>query len=236
MAAAAKKCKRKYRHPWSPVLKKLQQTVTYWKWWLTEIRTKKWLGPQIASVLTTIDLSSPPTARPPEEVVQKEIRKAQKALRHAIRQAPALRLLFMEERTDAEAAAKHQDAVKILKRIVSAEASSSSLNILRRVFGKNKTSALSSIIVPGEEPETWDRIYDQNQITNILIERKQKSLGKHTAHSSPCLLSKAGQVTTALRYRRTRFFGANYLRTNLRHARTRNCATQIIIIISIYLF
>jgi hypothetical protein len=29
MAAAAKKCKRKYRHPWSPVLKKLQQTVTY---------------------------------------------------------------------------------------------------------------------------------------------------------------------------------------------------------------
>jgi hypothetical protein len=62
----------------------------------------------------------------------------------------------MEERTDAEAAAKHQDAVKILKRIISAEASSSSFNILRRVFGKNKTNALSSIIVPGEEPETWD--------------------------------------------------------------------------------
>jgi hypothetical protein len=187
LAAAAKKCKRKYRHPWSPVLKKLQQTVAYWKSWLTGIRTKKWLGPRRASILTTIDLSSPPTARPPEAVVQQEIRQAQKALRHAIKQAPALRLLFIEERADAEAAAKNQDAVKILKRIISAEASSSSFNILRRVFGKNKTSALSSIIVPGKEPETWDRIYDQNQITITLIERNQKHFGQ--AHGTPFTVS-----------------------------------------------
>jgi hypothetical protein len=43
MAAADKQCKQKRRHPWSPVLKKLQQTVHYWKPWLTELRTKKWL-------------------------------------------------------------------------------------------------------------------------------------------------------------------------------------------------
>jgi hypothetical protein len=55
MVAAAKKCKRKFRHAWSPVLKKLQQTVTYWKSWLTEIRTKKWLGLERASILTTTD-------------------------------------------------------------------------------------------------------------------------------------------------------------------------------------
>jgi hypothetical protein len=54
-----------------------------------------------------------------------------------------------------------------------AEASSRSFNTLRRVLGKIKTGALSSIMVPGDEPDTWDRIYDQIQSTDTMIERNQ---------------------------------------------------------------
>jgi hypothetical protein len=53
----------------------------------------------------------------------------------------------MEERADADVAAQNQDAAKILKPIISAEASSRSFNILRRVFGKKKSGALSSIMM-----------------------------------------------------------------------------------------
>ena len=110
--------------------------------------------------------------------MQKETRQAQKALRHAVRNAPELRQTFLEERANAEAIAHNRDATKILKRIINAEASSRSFNTLRRVLGKTKTGALSSIMVPGDEPDTWDRIYDQNQITDTIIERNQTHFGQ----------------------------------------------------------
>jgi hypothetical protein len=36
---------------------------------------------------------------------------------------------------------------------------------------------------PGEEPNTWDRIYDPNQITDTIIERNQIHFGQ--AHGTP---------------------------------------------------
>jgi hypothetical protein len=59
---------------------------------------------------------------------------ARTAVRHALRHAPTLCLTFLEDRATAEAASKSWDAHKILKRIISAGASSSSFNTLRRVF------------------------------------------------------------------------------------------------------
>jgi hypothetical protein len=41
---------------------------------------------------------------------------------------------------NAEAAAQNQDAAKILKRIINAEALGRSFSNLRRVFGKNKAA------------------------------------------------------------------------------------------------
>jgi hypothetical protein len=54
-------------------------------------------------------------------------------------------------------------------------------------------------MVPGEEPETYKRIYEPNYKTPI--ERNQK----YTAHRSPSLLSKTGWGITALRSRHTKF-------------------------------
>jgi hypothetical protein len=79
MTAAVQKCKSKHRHPCSPVLKKLQKTVYYWKSWLTEILTKKWLKSQRVRILNIIDLPSPPTECPTKAFVQTALRKAQKA-------------------------------------------------------------------------------------------------------------------------------------------------------------
>jgi hypothetical protein len=91
------------------------------------------------------------------------------------------------QRADADAAALNRDAAKILKRIVNAEISKSSFQNLRRVLGKIKSGALSSIMVPGDEPDTWERIYDQTQITAILIERNKKHFGQ--AHGTPFTVS-----------------------------------------------
>jgi hypothetical protein len=179
MAAAAKKCKCKHRHPWSPVLKKLQQTVDYWKSRMSEILTKKWLlTSQRAGILAIIDLPSPPTECPPKAFVQTALRKAQKALRVAVKKSPDIRRTILEDRADAEAAAHNRDSAKVLKRIVNAEASKSTFN---------KSGALSSIMVPGDEPDTWERIYDQTQITATLIERNKKHFGQ--AHGTPFTVS-----------------------------------------------
>jgi hypothetical protein len=69
------------------------------------------------------------------------------------------------------------ECYQIRNRVTSVEASSNSFNIPRRVLGKTKNGALSSIIVPG------GRIYDQGQITDVLIERNQKHFGQ--AHGTP---------------------------------------------------
>jgi hypothetical protein len=89
------------------------------------------------------------------------------------------------------------------------------LDSLRRVLGKNKTGALSSIMV--EEPK-HGKIFDQSQITDMLIERNKKHFAG-TARRSPSLLSKIGWGTTVHRSRRTRFSGMNFHQTNLRNAR-----------------
>jgi hypothetical protein len=107
MTAAVQKCKSKHRHPWSPILKKLQQTVYYWKSWLTEILTKKWLNSQRVRILKIIDLPSPPTECPAKASVQTALRKAQKALRAAVREAPEIRQTFLVQRADTEAAARN---------------------------------------------------------------------------------------------------------------------------------
>lgn len=154
---------------------------------MSEILTKKWLTSQRAGILAIIDLPSPPTECPPKAFVQTALRKAQKALRVAVKKAPDIRRTFLEDRADAEAAAHNRDSAKVLKRIVNAEASKSTFNNLRRFLSKTKSGALSSIMVPGDEPDTWERIYDQTQITATLIERNKKHFGQ--AHGTPFTVS-----------------------------------------------
>jgi hypothetical protein len=45
----------------------------------------------------------------------------------------------------------------------------------------------STSLVPGDEPDTWDRIFDQNQITETIIERNQNHFGQ--AHGTPFTVS-----------------------------------------------
>jgi hypothetical protein len=71
----------------------------------------------------------------------------QNSLRKAIKQAPDLRLMHLEEREAAESAAHNRDASKITQRIIRAEASSTNFNTLRRVLGKNqKCTGTGSLI------------------------------------------------------------------------------------------
>ena len=122
---------------------------------MSEILTKKWLTSQRAGILAIIDLPSPPTECPPKAFVQTALRKAQKALRVAVKKSPDIRRTILEDRADAEAAAHNRDSAKVLKGIVNAEASKSTFNNLRRFLGKTKSGALSSIMVPGDELDTW---------------------------------------------------------------------------------
>ena len=84
LAASAKACASKHRHLYSPILRKLQVTVRYWKYWLKEFRTKKWFGSQRNYIQNKIDLQSIPTICPPVAILQTNIRKAQNELKKAI--------------------------------------------------------------------------------------------------------------------------------------------------------
>jgi hypothetical protein len=112
--------------------------VTYWKSWLKESRTKTWLHRQRLKLIPIIDLPSIPTTCPPISVLQTKVRHAQNCLRKAIKQAPELRRMHLEERATAEAAANNTVASKIITRIIRAEASSNSFATLRRALGKKQ--------------------------------------------------------------------------------------------------
>jgi hypothetical protein len=56
-----------------------------------------------------------------------------------------------------------------LKRIIRAEEAKTSFNTLRHVLGKTKKGALSSIMVEGDESDTWNRIVDQTQINDRIV-------------------------------------------------------------------
>jgi hypothetical protein len=158
-------------------------TVQYWKSWLKEWRTKKMFHQLRLRLLPIIDLPSVPTTCPPTAVLQTNIRHAQKSLKKAVKQAPELRRMHLEERATAEAAANNSDASKIIQRIIRAEASSNSFKTLRRALGKRNGGSLSSIMIPGDEPDTWQHIFDPNKITELLIKRNKKHFGQ--AHGTP---------------------------------------------------
>jgi hypothetical protein len=167
----------------SPTLLKIQKTVQYWKSWLTERRTKKMFHQLRLRLLPIIDLPSAPTTCPTTAVLQTHIRLAQKNLQKAVKQAPELRRMHLEERAAAEAAANNSDANKIIKRIIRAEASSDSFKTLRPTLGKSNGGSLSSIMIPGDEPDTWQHIFDPQKITDLLIKRNIGHFGQ--AHGTP---------------------------------------------------
>jgi hypothetical protein len=147
----------------------------------------------------------------------KEIRKARTDLGNALKHAPTLDGV-LEERADAEATAKKSTPQKILKRIIRAEAlAKQQLRFSSACPGKNKTERF---------PPSWYQelsqkhgIFDQNQITDMLIERNKKHFAgtRHAVHRPS---SKIGWGTTVHRSRRTRFSGMNFHQTNLRNGRS----------------
>jgi hypothetical protein len=89
-------------------------------------------------------------------------------------------------------------------------------------FGAFKTDTLSSIIVPGNTPHTWDQIFDQSQITDILIQPNLSMWDKHMAHHLLSFLSRIGSGGMALRGRLMRFYGATYHQTISHNAQQRD--------------
>jgi hypothetical protein len=79
--------------------------------------------------------------------------------------------------------------------------------------------ALSSIMVPVDEPDIRERIYDQTQITAILIERNKTHLGKHTARHSPFLHFRTEEGTTKLLSWLMQSYGAKSHRMNSSNVR-----------------
>jgi hypothetical protein len=61
---------------------------------------------------------------------------------------------------------------------------SASSNTLRRVLGKNRTGALSAMKVSGDTSGTLDQIFDQNEITDILMQHIHMHFKQ--AHGTSC--------------------------------------------------
>jgi hypothetical protein len=156
-----------------------------------EIPTKKWLRTQQAQVLDNIDLASPPFECPTKavRVVQKEIRRQvhtapPKHDQESTRTSPNLlggtsgssrgsrtkSRCYQNSETDHNCGGGEQK--------------------FQHVLCKTRNGALSSILVPGDEPEKWESIYDQSQITDATTEPQPETFWtgtRNAVHRFPSL-------------------------------------------------
>jgi hypothetical protein len=124
---------------------------------------------------------------PTDAVVQKQMQQAQARFETRSKHAPSLRLLFLEEQSGSRAA-KSGTLQKILKRSISAEATSRSSSHFGEVFGRKHWHSLHH--GSRRRARNMEKIFDQSQITDILVKRNQTHFGQTHAHRSLFLRSK----------------------------------------------
>ena len=165
---AERECAIVVSHPWSPKLREAQRNVQYWKLWLSELK----LGKDFSAKRRSIK-DSPAAVRPTLNTASRELRMAQRELRHTIKKAKDLRREHLVDCSDRASIAGKEKVARAIKQIQRSEALKATFTRLRSIMKSTKSGALNHVLVE-DGNGNMTTVHDQAEINNLLLERNAK--------------------------------------------------------------
>ena len=160
-----------------------RQKTQYWHLWIKELRTGIKYNKMRARLRSQFIGIEPredqPEHKPNLTTAIRLHRKAKTEYKNIKQKAKELRRSFLEERAAAEALCSNKKTEQILRRIIAAKESKDDFSLIRRLLGKTKTGGIQSLLVPTGEVDnegqpTYERLVDQQQIEQRLLERNRQ--------------------------------------------------------------
>lgn len=211
-----KMSKQRYKHPWSPILKKAYRNLQFWNIWLSEKRLSKRKRKrlQIASKMEAkkINLLVQRLKYADEDNIQfaytcdnktinENVKKAKNKLKEVKSKASEHRIEFLKLQAEMYNDQGCKDMEKAVKALISREKRRRIFRKLRGVMGKIKSGGLDHVLkLNGEGRE--ERISDKDQMFEEIIKRNIKHFSQADGTPFTCepLRSLLGQTATNRKY------------------------------------
>jgi hypothetical protein len=164
---AEEKCAKVRSVPWSPKLMEAQQRLRFWKYWLSEKRTKHDF--QQGRMKVWLE-GAKAFSNPNWATIQEELRAAQKAVVQVVSEASETRAEHLEERAKMAEREGNGPAARIVKRIIKAEHLRTTHKKIDTLLGKNNRSGLTFLLVENTDG-TLRNVFNRDEINELLIDR-----------------------------------------------------------------
>jgi hypothetical protein len=196
MLAAEKKCRVKDPIAFTRELARGRKLITFWKLWLTELKTNRDTWEQRDAILRELKVTEPlhlsmehPTAR----IINGKLKEQQQKCRNMVANAPERRENELRELSKAMAADNKHDEAKIYQRIMESEQDKKEYSHLRRILNKDNSGGLTHLLAPSTNLDecielirnggidTCDQnetIIDAEIIEKLLMARNKKHFGQ----------------------------------------------------------
>ena len=168
---AAQQLKQKSKHPWSPILRKAQHTVTYYKIWLSQFRTSQNMTQQRQRLV--LGPMEDPTSH---TQAQQFLRRAQKHLRDVILTSQTLRDTHLEDRAQLAQQMGQTSKAQAISNIKRAEKLRQMYRKIRRLTAKGGSKRFTHLIIT--ENDTDVMIHEPHEIFQHLIQRNCSHFGQ----------------------------------------------------------
>ena len=187
------KCTKISSYPWSPTLVEARKAVTYWRLWLSELKLKRDLSTQ--RIKTGVEQRE--DRRPSYLEANGRLKTAQRDLKTTQSNAKELRRTHLKERAQMAGTIDDSKLEAAINRIIRAEAQKETFARLRRIMKNENRGALNHLQIQ-EEDDRVRHIYDQKEISDLLIEQNAKhfSQADGTPFTKPPLTNLFGKYGT----------------------------------------